>query len=135
VPGWREGNQLRSGEILDETMIRQVARGLARNQREVLAMLYLAGGHRILAMRHVAAGSRTSVTLPVRAIVQDMLALDATHLFLAHNHPSGDCRPSVADRIVTRRLVDVLRPLGLHLEDHLVVARGGRTSFRALGLL
>jgi DNA repair protein RadC len=128
-------NHLQSGEILDARMIRRIARGLARNQREVIAILYLSAGRRILAMRHVAAGSRTSVTLPVRAIVRDMLALEATHLVLAHNHPSGDCRPSPADRTATRRLVDVLRPLGMQLDDHFVVTRGARTSFRALGLL
>jgi DNA repair protein RadC len=128
-------NHLRSGDILDQRMIRRIARGLARNRREVVAILYLATGRRVLAMRHVAAGSRTSIILPVRAIVRDTLALDATSLVLAHNHPSGDCRPSVADRVATRRLVDVLRPLGVRLDDHFVVARGARTSFRALGLL
>jgi DNA repair protein RadC len=128
-------NLLQSEDILDERMIRRIARGLARNRREVVAVLYLSTERRVIAMRHVAAGSRNSVALPARAIIRDMLALNATRVVLAHNHPSGDCRPSVADRMATRRLIDILRPLGMQLEDHFVIARGARCSFRALGLL
>lgn len=54
---------------------------------------------------------------------------------VVHNHPSGDPTPSQADIAMTRQLADAAAALGLVLHDHLIVARGGHTSFRSAGLL
>ncbi|RYD55748.1 MAG: hypothetical protein EOP60_05755 [Sphingomonadales bacterium] len=66
---------------------------------------------------------------------QRIAALDAEAVVMAHNHPSGDSTPSVADREATRMLARALDGLGIRLLDHLVVTRNGVSSFRAMGLL
>ena len=63
------------------------------------------------------------------------LELGATALILAHNHPSGDPDPSGDDIAATRRIVAAAEPLGISVHDHVIVAGGGWTSFRARGLL
>ena len=52
-----------------------------------------------------------------------------------HIHPSGDPTPSAADIDITRKIAQAGRELGVTVHDHLVIARGSHTSFRAEGLL
>ncbi|MBC9033238.1 JAB domain-containing protein [Sphingomonas sp. JC676] len=108
---------------------------LAREAAEVAAFAYLAGDQRLLGLRRAGRGAIDRIELPIRAIVADVLALDAFAVVMAHNHPSGDPTPSAADREVTHLLARALDPLGVRLIDHLVIAAGGITSFRLLGLL
>lgn len=54
---------------------------------------------------------------------------------LVHNHPSGDPTPSHADIVMTRQIVDIAKPLGIAVHDHIVVGREGHASFRALRLI
>jgi len=55
--------------------------------------------------------------------------------WLIHNHPSGDPTPSGADMRMTRELVDIAKPLGIAIHDHIIVGRDGHASFRSLGLI
>jgi len=108
---------------------------LAREPVEVAAFVYLDAGQRVLGMRHARAHSAGRLDLPIRDIAADAIAFDARGLVMAHNHPSGDPTPSAADREATRLLARALDALGVRLLDHLVVARGGITSFRRSGFL
>jgi DNA repair protein RadC len=109
--------------------------GLAAERLEVLAFAYLDADGQMLGMRHAPGEAADRMTVPVRAVAGDALALDARGVVMAHNHPSGDPTPSLADREATRMLAALLRTLDVRLLDHLVVARGGTASFRAMGLL
>ena len=62
-------------------------------------------------------------------------SVDASAVILAHNHPSGDPTPSRGDVEATRRIAEAGRALDICIHDHVIVARSGWTSFRALGLL
>lgn len=70
-----------------------------------------------------------------REVVQRALEVGAGALVLAHNHPSGDLTPSIADIDMTRAIIDACRPLGIVVHDHIIVGRESVTSFKALGLL
>ncbi|WP_092161064.1 JAB domain-containing protein [Bosea sp. CRIB-10] len=54
---------------------------------------------------------------------------------VVHNHPSGDPTPSGADMRMTRELVDIAKPLGIAIHDHIIVGRDGHASFKGLGLI
>ena len=101
---------------------------------ETIAVLHLDSNRRLLGITEYP-GDRDSADLPLRAIVAEALRLDAAGLIVAHNHPSGDARPSAEDIDATRRLGETARALGIALHDHLIFAAGGCGSFRALGLL
>lgn len=75
------------------------------------------------------------VDMPVRAIVVDAARLESAGLVLAHNHPSGDSRPSDADCRATRKLVRAGEALDLAVLDHLIFAGQNCSSMRQLGLL
>ncbi len=60
---------------------------------------------------------------------------NSTYIRLVHNHPSGDPTPSGADVRMTKELVDIAKPLGLAIHDHIIVGRDGHASFKGLGLI
>ncbi|TPQ50645.1 hypothetical protein C2U72_12530, partial [Prosthecomicrobium hirschii] len=70
-----------------------------------------------------------------REIIKRALELSATAVVLVHNHPSGDPTPSQADITMTRQIIDVAKPLGILVHDHIIVGRDGHASFRGLKLI
>lgn len=52
-----------------------------------------------------------------------------------HNHPSGDPSPSTADVQMTKQIIDVARPLGIAVHDHLIIGKAGHASMKALRLI
>jgi DNA repair protein RadC len=54
---------------------------------------------------------------------------------LVHSHPSGDPTPSHADIEMTRTIVEVAKPLGIAVHDHIIVGRDGHASFKGLKLV
>ncbi|HTK58340.1 MAG TPA: JAB domain-containing protein [Sphingomicrobium sp.] len=80
-------------------------------------------------------GELASVGIPVREIVADALRLGSAGVILAHNHPSGDARPSEADYRATRRLARCGEAIDLAILDHLIFADRDCSSMRRMGLL
>jgi DNA repair protein RadC len=70
-----------------------------------------------------------------REVVKRALELSATALILVHNHPSGDPTPSRADIQMTQAIVEVARPLGISVHDHIIVGKEGHASFKGLKLI
>lgn len=70
-----------------------------------------------------------------REVVKRALELEASALILVHNHPSGDPTPSRADISMTNAIAKAAGPLGVVVHDHVIVARDGHASLRALGLI
>lgn len=70
-----------------------------------------------------------------REVIKRALELEASALILVHNHPSGDPTPSPADISMTNAIARAAKPLGVVVHDHVIVAREGHASLRALGLM
>jgi DNA repair protein RadC len=83
----------------------------------------------------VGTGSAGSLILRMRGLLGEALRLDAAGIILAHNHPSGQCRPSTCDISATRRLCDIASALDITLIDHLIFTEDAVYSMRAGGLL
>ena len=54
---------------------------------------------------------------------------------MVHNHPSGDPTPSHADIQMTQAIIDVAKPLGIAVHDHLIVGKDGHASLKGLRLI
>jgi DNA repair protein RadC len=70
-----------------------------------------------------------------REVVKRALELSATAIVLVHNHPSGDPTPSRADIQMTQQLIEVGKPLGITVHDHIIVGRGKHASLKGLNLI
>jgi hypothetical protein len=61
--------------------------------------------------------------------------IDRRPSWLMHNYPSGDPTPSQADIQVTNAIVDIAKPLGIAVHDHIIVGKSGHASLRGLKLI
>ena len=80
-------------------------------------------------------GDSVSADFPFRAIITDAAIHGSAGIVLAHNHPSGDARPSESDLRATRRLATAAEALDCTVLDHLVFAGADCTSLTRLGYL
>jgi DNA repair protein RadC len=108
---------------------------MAHQPVEQLRVLYLNTRNRLLLDETVMEGSINVAPIHPREIVRRSLEVGATALILAHNHPSGDPRPSEEDVRLTRLVATAGGTLDIRLHDHVIVARSGWVSLRAAGYL
>jgi DNA repair protein RadC len=108
---------------------------LAHAPREQFRTLYLDKRNILIRAEWWADGTVDHAPVYPREVVRRALELSASALILVHNHPSGDPTPSRADIDMTRKIIDAARVFDIEVHDHVVVAREGTTSFRALGLM
>lgn len=123
-----------STRVTDPDAAAALFRDLVAGPHEQAAVLYLDPEWRFLG-RSVFVGSRHAVAPSLRAIFAEALRLDAAALILGHTHTTGCSNPSPADLAYTRALVRVATALEVTVADHLILAGGHVTSFRAMGLL
>lgn len=76
----------------------------------------------------------TSLVHP-REVFRTSIALGASAILLAHNHPSGDPTPSAENRVITDQLVAAGRLLDMPVHDHVIFGAGRYRSFAEAGLL
>lgn len=102
---------------------------------EHFVALALDAKNRPLALIDVAKGSITACPVAPADVFRAVLREAAPAVVFAHNHPSGDPQPSPEDIALTDRLVSAGRLLGIHVVDHVIIAREGHFSFLDAGLL
>lgn len=98
-------------------------------------LLLLDRGCRLLDMVRASVGGLSGTVADPKVIFK--LALDhrASSLVLAHNHPSGQPRPSEEDIRLTKKLVEGARLLDITVQDHLIMCSPGYFSFADNGML
>jgi len=70
-----------------------------------------------------------------RKIVEGALQHRAVSVIIAHNHPGGAAEPSDNDDKITEQIKNALQTVGIHLQDHLVIADNKYFSYRQTGYL
>lgn len=108
---------------------------LAEEQEEVFAALFLNNNHQLLAFEKLFYGTINESAVYPRKVVKKALEHNAAKLIITHNHPSGNCAPSEADKEITRVLKKILKVVDVQLVDHLVTTHGEVYSFAEHGLL
>lgn len=102
---------------------------------EHLHAVFLGADRQYLADRCIGSGHRSGLALRMRSLFALALQLGSRSLIVAHNHPSGDCRPSPGDIAATRRMAAVAQALDIKLLDHLIITPDRAYSMRAGGAL
>ena len=108
---------------------------MAYEEREQFRILFLDKKNQLLADEVQQTGTVDHTPVYPREVIRRALELSATAVILVHNHPSGDPTPSRADIQMTQTIVEVGKPLGIAVHDHLIIGREGHVSFRATGLI
>jgi DNA repair protein RadC len=95
----------------------------------------LNNGNSILYIELISIGSSNKTMVEPMQVFRVGVLKGAVKMILVHNHPSGEIKPSGADKDVTDRLVQVGNILQIEVIDHLIIAEKKYTSFNDTGLL
>jgi len=108
---------------------------MAFADKEQFRVLFLDKRNQLIADEVQQTGTVDHTPVYPREVVKRALELSATALLLVHNHPSGDPTPSRADIQMTKAIIDVARPLGIEVHDHIIVGKEGHASLKGLRLI
>lgn len=101
--------------------------------REYAKVLYLNQQCELVAYNTVSEGGISETPVDVRMIMQGALLTNATQIIFAHNHPSGNLKPSIQDDQLTERLRKACEIMRVNLVDHLIVTSNGYYSYKDMG--
>ena len=108
---------------------------MAFSDKEEFRLLFLDKRNQLIADEVQQRGTVDHTPVYPREVVKRALELSATAIILVHNHPSGDPTPSRADIQMTQAIIDVAKPLGIAVHDHIIVGKEGHASFKGLRLI
>jgi len=89
----------------------------------------LNGANKVIAIKRLTQGGSKQTVVDVPMLLKLALEKSAQAIAVAHNHPSGQNRPSHEDEVITRRIKTGCEAIGILLLDHIIIARGDYYSF------
>ncbi len=108
---------------------------MAFNEIESFRLLFVDKRNQLIADEVQQTGSVDHTPVYAREVIKRALELAATAIVMVHNHPSGDPTPSMADIEMTKKVIAAGQPLGILVQDHIIIGRKGHVSFRNLQLI
>jgi DNA repair protein RadC len=101
---------------------------MADRKQEHFLCISLNGAHEVIAVRTVSVGLVNKTQVHPREVFADPLTDRATAVIVAHNHPTGNLKPSKDDIAITRQLKSAGETLGIRLLDHIIFSHKGYYS-------
>ena len=108
---------------------------LALEEREHFHVLFLNNQHKLLLDDRLFSGTIDGASVYPREVVKRALQCNAAAVIIAHNHPSGICVPSEADKGITDKLKQALSTIDIRILDHIIVGHMETYSFAEHGAL
>ena len=103
-------------------------------KQEHFVCISLNGAHEVIEKRIVTIGLVDRSQVHPREVYADVISDRAAAVIFAHNHPSGDLKPSNSDLKIHEQLTEAGKILGLRILDHIIVTKKGYFSFQEAGL-
>ena len=104
-------------------------------EQEQLRGIYLNVASRVIGSRVLTVGTAVMSLADPATVFRPAIKLGASAVILAHNHPSGELKPSKPDLKLTKEIAAAGEVLHIKLLDHLIVTRNGFTSLLGVGLM
>lgn len=97
--------------------------------QEEFKVLLLNRNHQVLGVYPLSKGGISGTVVDAKLVYSVALKCNASSIIVAHNHPSGNLKPSEADLRLTKKLKQAGTYLDITLLDHLIITRNGYYSF------
>jgi DNA repair protein RadC len=91
-------------------------------------VIYLKRNNAIIKTEFLSKGGTTGTVADIKLIIKESLNAGAQGLILAHNHPSGELRPSNADMELTNRIKQAAKLFEIAILDHVIIGDGKRSE-------
>ncbi|WP_152654756.1 DNA repair protein RadC [Oceanobacillus sp. CFH 90083] len=103
--------------------------------QEHFVALFLNTKNQIIHRQTLFIGSLNASIVHPRELFREAVKRSAASILVCHNHPSGDPTPSQEDILVTKRLVESGKIIGIEVIDHLVIGNERFVSLKQKGYL
>ena len=103
--------------------------------RESFFALYLNQANKVLGIKKISECGISSTLVDVRIVMQAALLTNASGIIIAHNHPSGNLKPSGSDIKMTAQIKNACKIMNMNLLDHIILTSDSSTSFADAGLI
>ena len=104
-------------------------------KKEHFKILLLDTKNNIIKISEISIGSLNSSIVHPREVFKEAIINSSSSIILAHNHPSGESEPSHEDIVLTNRLEECGKTLGVHVIDHIIIGNDEYFSFKEEGLI
>lgn len=108
---------------------------MREQKKERFITLYLDTKNQILKEETVSIGSLNASIVHPREVFKSALLESSASVIMIHNHPSGDPSPSREDIMVTEKLVEGGKLLGIDVLDHIIIGDGKYVSLKDEGFV
>ena len=108
---------------------------IANKQQEYFVCISLNGAHEVIENRIVTVGLLDRSQVHPREVFADVITDRAASVIFAHNHPSGELKPSNSDLSINEQLTEAGEILGIKVLDHIIISKKGYYSFQENGLI
>lgn len=126
------GEKVVVNEAID--VVKNFGAGLMDLGSEHFRVVFLNSRRKVLKVETLFIGTLDESVVHPREVFKVALEVGAAGVILMHNHPSGDATPSEDDVLITKRLVDAGRIMGVEVLDHVIIGRDGFCSLAEDGL-
>lgn len=127
----KEGIQLRD----KNSLIRYLRSEIGFSSREEFRVIFLNNYNMLVGSETLFTGTIDKSAVYPREIVEKVLYYKAKGIIFAHNHPSGNLRPSKQDIQITEHMQEVLDLIDVKLLEHIIITQDGYFSFLEEGLI
>lgn len=103
--------------------------------QEEFKVMLLNRANEVLGIHNLSKGTTNGVTVDIKLIFAIALKACATGIIVAHNHPSGNLKPSQTDLTLTRKIKKSADFLDISFVDHLIVTKEGYYSMADKGVI
>lgn len=102
---------------------------------EEFKVLYLDRNNNVLGLRDLTRGTTVATLIDYKLLFSIALVSNASWIIISHNHPSWNLKPSRDDILITERIKEIWKLMGITLMDHLIITSDWFLSFADEGLI
>ncbi|WEK70685.1 MAG: DNA repair protein RadC [Candidatus Chryseobacterium colombiense] len=97
--------------------------------------IFLNQSNKVIHLTQLTQGGINQSIVDIRVLFRTALDHYSTGIIIAHNHPSGNLKPSIDDLDITQKIKEAGNMLSIQLLDHLIITQSSYLSFSDEGLL
>ncbi len=118
-----------------DTIARYYMEDMRHGKQEQMKLLMLNTKAKLIGETNISKGTVNASLITPRELFIEALQKSAVYIIIIHNHPSGDPTPSREDLLITKRIFDAGKLIGIELLDHIIIGNNRYMSFREEGML
>lgn len=91
-------------------------------------VIYMNRNNLVMKTECISRGGVSGTIVDTRLILKPAIECLASGIILAHNHPSGNLKPSQEDILLTKKVKEASKVMDIVLQDHIIIGDGAYLS-------